>query len=692
MTTPNRTKTCQKHKIKNDDISYNLLCIKCGIICGNKYNMMKPNSLIYNLEVSVFQLIEDSKKINQKSKKNLKNEYYSKRLVIIEYLEQLNIRNNASISTFILSLAYIDSLMQNFEDLNQDLCVIACFLLAAKFNEKDPYIQSTHDFKSINKQRSFSNNEVKRYEIVCLILLNYKLNFITSFNLLESILCCGVLSIKDTDNFLYNNNTYQIDKVDSSSKNLFGFEESQKRKKFVEVFYSKAFSLLENVCKMNIYIDYHPLSIVCSIINILKIQYNIKSNWDTNDNWLSNVLKIDYNTFYNCEESINKELSKQKYNDKVYITEQPSINSSRNLRKDNLNPALSSNTALLVLENNNSRNRISINSINSVYMKPKPQRTIFIETEESLIKDNKQKDTFIKIKNNQGFIKREENKNRPIHVSKNPNLNASKVPNSYLCVNESNQSIENISKNNSVLKNKQSQKSNFSSFIGSNSNNGNGKIILNVEDHIDSNPLLTRKGSHATSKSNLNYVLPVQTNDKEIIVREVNNLQAYKPIHINSRNNHNDFIKNSETAVNITKDTQINKPRFFYTIDAEDQIKVNKEKKEPQQKIQFNVNFNISTSNINKPIRVFNNTQDRQIENAYLETEVIKDKKFFIKKDKTSIVSNSKLSSNQYNTSNNMTENKATKLSSLISKQDSIKSSTLSLIKKLNQNLGNMKK
>lgn len=722
-------KICINHQVINNKISFGINCLGCGVIAVNsEYCSFKPMANEFKMEIPTLKLIDDAKQENTKIKKTLRVEYLYKRSTMLDYLDYLKNKNNVSLSTFSLAVHLIDYLMQNFEDLNQDLTVISCFLLAAKYNERDPYIQSTHDFKSINKQRYYTSNEVKRYEIVCLMLLDYKLNTITTYNILECFLGSGII-LKDELKLIYANKfTDQQSNYPAPSVNddqLLGL---------VDQIYQRALTLIEMISKLDIYINYHPLTLVCSVITILRSEFKLTNNWNS---WLSSIYMIEYESFKNCESVLKAEienLQKKKSSQNLYsnyntennnylkksynniystldtnqdfkhqalkggpTTNEVKQRESLNLSEINTNIDQASNYGTKAAANPgtnnlnhiNSRNKIlSINNSSSVYTKPKPQRTLVFETEEVLksYKNqnlyDKERDSlsgfgtnktvqYQKINNlnnlnstSQNLVREEKtvivkkpymqktiqgstnvnSNNRTKSTSINQysgllNVSCSVLPRNDL----SNHALENSqSHSNSKNNNNQMKKQiNYSTLLTSsgyypNSNIGakispqeesssfteenphKDQLFYDISSAQEANPSLIRNNNYHQSKNSIStsHLIPHNRDDN------IHQKKQFVPTNVNSRNYQSNSIKGSETM-----EYHNQKELASYSIDGDDKYKtylstlnhnhkgkeiINKTysniNEDIKDKIQFNVNLNITGTNIKAPI-YFDNKQ-----------------------------------------------------------------------------------
>ena len=91
---------------------------------------------------------------------------------------------------FYLSLLFNDLILYNCENepiiTNISLLVFCCFYLSVKFRLNQYEIMSINSLKKFNSEKfkDYSNEEIQYVETLCLKLLNYKLNYMTSYDFL----------------------------------------------------------------------------------------------------------------------------------------------------------------------------------------------------------------------------------------------------------------------------------------------------------------------------------------------------------------------------------------------------------------------------------------------------------------------------------------------------------------------------
>lgn len=584
---------CKKHIVKDNNLSNNLNCINCGLISLPKERefYIKPIFFNFQLECPIITIFEDTKKVNLKIKQSLRKEYLSKRQSMIEYLEYLKNKNNTSLSTYILSVHIMDIIMQNFEDLNQELLVIACFLLSSKFNEKDPFIQSAHDFKSLSKQKYYTNNEVKRYEIVCLMLIEYKLNHITAFNLIESILSCGILT--NTEIYLYSTSKSNSNSKSTSPNKLNIDENSFNDKSIVEKYYNKVFYLLETVSKFDIYINYHPLIISCSIISIVKDEFLIKSDWN---NWINKTFSITYDNIKDCIIALKQEIfnyEKKKQMNNLYVNtdnKSRNNNSSTHLKGNRSMMDVNLNSISKFSRNNNLNSNLTISEGNYLKNNQGNQEEKVNSKPKMTIDNHDLSRNLMNMNEHNTNIRNMNTIDTYSNYSTNQQPSKSKLESSVYTKPKALriQTIDNEKIDLNMNVNSKSTVNNQSSYIKINqiiNKNGSGVLIKRQAQAEDRNKLLNRVGQMRKERneeesnvpnsylviknnkksidfnSNLNGNMLINEDEDEDEEEENKDYQTYKPSLLNNINNNNnkcissikESIENKETYENSYK-------------------------------------------------------------------------------------------------------------------------------------------
>jgi len=115
--------------------------------------------------------------------------YYKYSVELIKtLLEKSNYENKRYI--FHMSLYYLLKILYNFKNTpyidNYDLLILCSFSLGIKVTvdqHKTPFITKLKNIYP-EKYSSYTNNEIQKCEVICLKLLNYKINILTSYEIL----------------------------------------------------------------------------------------------------------------------------------------------------------------------------------------------------------------------------------------------------------------------------------------------------------------------------------------------------------------------------------------------------------------------------------------------------------------------------------------------------------------------------
>ena len=148
--------------------------------------------------------------------------YFEKRKEIKTLIKNMNTCLDNNSSTFFLALFYMDLIFENYpiEDIMVDFTILsenlykikyyvllslACFVIASKFNEKDPHVPDLNSFLRIYNKYSkfyflFSLKELMVAEVNVLKILNYKLNYFSLYQFITFFFANGILFEKNIRN------------------------------------------------------------------------------------------------------------------------------------------------------------------------------------------------------------------------------------------------------------------------------------------------------------------------------------------------------------------------------------------------------------------------------------------------------------------------------------------------------------
>ena len=133
---------------------------------------------------------------------NISTFYCETRSKIITSLFKHSQTYNYTKSTIYLALSYIDKLLPNKHHLSPkttELYVINSLLLAAKFREVSIYEPNFSRFTCDDGEHQINEDEIQENEIDLLKELNYELNVITAYDVLQMLLYNGIVYDDEID-------------------------------------------------------------------------------------------------------------------------------------------------------------------------------------------------------------------------------------------------------------------------------------------------------------------------------------------------------------------------------------------------------------------------------------------------------------------------------------------------------------
>ena len=108
----------------------------------------------------------------------IQNSYLKKRKNAMTYLQKLSMHLKYSDSTFYKALNYIDNSLRKIIDINSKRMIyltIGFFLISGKYNENDIFEPDFNDLTQLNDKFILQIEEILKYEIICLKLIDYNL-------------------------------------------------------------------------------------------------------------------------------------------------------------------------------------------------------------------------------------------------------------------------------------------------------------------------------------------------------------------------------------------------------------------------------------------------------------------------------------------------------------------------------------
>ena len=290
---------------------------------------LKPISLIIPQDINVKEILKNMiEKVNiYKDKffqfKKLTQSEKIKRKTIIESMKKFLIGNRIKCSVLYSSIFLFDILIikNNDNELSYEELALGALILSVKFSNE--YNLFNPNKKSILFNfNEYSFSESAEIEIICIKILEYKLDFYHPIHFMEFLLLNGIIF-----------NTDQISN-----------EESYK-------VYSSALNILEYIMYINNnYLKYHPFYISCSIVCLCRENSNLEI-------WpfiLSHVFNIEFSMFKEVFDFISANYKSKNRNSNNLLS--PSIKPISRTNSYNFNINLK--------ENKNYNNNNFVDSIN----------------------------------------------------------------------------------------------------------------------------------------------------------------------------------------------------------------------------------------------------------------------------------------------------------------------------------------
>ena len=201
-----------KFNTTNTDVTKTNFCKKCGCILIINYTekaktvesfSLIPKKLITSLDINPYETFERinlhllSSSLASKAEA-LPKEYLKVRHNLIELLKEYILEYNFSTRSYFLGIYIMDYIFSSHpyleftEKLKLDYFVLGVFLVAVKFIDDDAYPPSLDSFPNKkNPSLFYPLNEVRKYELMIGVLMQFQLDHYTSYYLTETILAHG---------------------------------------------------------------------------------------------------------------------------------------------------------------------------------------------------------------------------------------------------------------------------------------------------------------------------------------------------------------------------------------------------------------------------------------------------------------------------------------------------------------------
>ena len=221
---------------------YCILCSSIALVSEARTALTPVKPLSYKIANEI-DLMEMSFTVGNY---NRKKEYLKMRQKIIREMKQISIKYSLENQTFFLSVAYLDKICEKINVFNYDEIKgisVFCIILASKFYETSCVgMQIENDYKD-----KLSSN-YKSDEIYILQLLDYKLNIVTVYDILNQIKSVG-----------------------------FVFQRENLPQKKVNVLYSQVDKMAMAFIENKSFIDFTPKQVAFAIIGFLRETFNLES-------------------------------------------------------------------------------------------------------------------------------------------------------------------------------------------------------------------------------------------------------------------------------------------------------------------------------------------------------------------------------------------------------------------------------
>ena len=307
---------------------------------------LKPISLIIPQDINVTEILKNMiEKINiNKDKffkyKKLTQSEKIKRKTIIESMKNFLIGNRIKCSVLYSSIFLFDILIlkNKYKELSYEELALGALILSVKFSN-EYNIFNPNKKSIIFNFNEYSFSESAEIEIICIQILEYKLDFYHPIHFMEFLLLNGIIF-----------NTDQISNEESCKV------------------YSSALNILEYIMYINNnYLKYHPFYISCSIVCLCRENSNLEI-------WpfiLSHVFNIEFSMFKEVFDFISAYYKSKNRNNNSLLS--PSIKPITRTNSYNFNINHNENK---IYNNNNNNNYIDSINFNS------PQKLENLKNEE----------------------------------------------------------------------------------------------------------------------------------------------------------------------------------------------------------------------------------------------------------------------------------------------------------------------
>jgi len=303
---------------------------------SKNYFIIKPISLEKELDEDPVQLVNIMKERDPipKEKIEVESSYLKKRKSIISDLQKLSIKMKYSDSTFYRTLYYLDNILGKMSEISikkTTYFTLAYFLISGKFNEIDIFEPDLNDFFDFSDKIKLSIEEICKYEMLALQLIDYNVIIYSTYDWLMVLLNNG---------FIFEN------EIENNSNNI------------INNIYNYIKKSLAMITSRSFFVKYHPLQIAFSLIHFGREKF-IEKNDEKYFLFIQDIYNIKFSDYEDCLEEVKNEFSENKKKDKK------TKKKKRNKNKENL--SLSNNVFFQSVDKKPfSHTQISINKLEDV--------------------------------------------------------------------------------------------------------------------------------------------------------------------------------------------------------------------------------------------------------------------------------------------------------------------------------------
>jgi hypothetical protein len=196
--------------------------------------------------------------------------YLEKRQKILKILKKMITCYKYKQSTLYLAAVYIDKIMLKNPSLCYEPVLCGCLLLAAKFNENNPYIPTLMEL-SASFQGIVSAKDIQQAECFCLKILEYKLDYLNVFDLNMYLTQNGIIFVNE----LTSNSKYTLDDV-----------------------YGLTQKILDEFIYDNRFLDFSQFEICFALVFLAKELCGINNNWNKTFQRIYNIPLDEFSNSY----------------------------------------------------------------------------------------------------------------------------------------------------------------------------------------------------------------------------------------------------------------------------------------------------------------------------------------------------------------------------------------------------------